>query len=113
MTHVGTTLGRYRLLDREADGRRAGIGQADTNRDDRRFAALHGTGTAHGRGIAAVHVCLGDVDLAFEWLETAIAEHASRLVMLRVPPRLDGIRCDPRYAEMVRRVGLDDASVEA
>ncbi len=60
-------------------------------------------------GIAAVHACLGDVDEAFRWLESAIEEHATGLVLLRVHPRLDPIRHDPRYAEMIRRLKLDQA----
>jgi len=59
-------------------------------------------------GIAALHASLGDVDAAFGWLETAIAERATGVVFLRVHPRLDPIRHDPRYPEMVRRVGLAD-----
>ncbi len=60
-------------------------------------------------GIAAVHACLGEVDEAFRWLETAIEEKATGLVFLRVHPRLDPIRHDPRYAELVRRLRLDAA----
>jgi serine/threonine protein kinase/tetratricopeptide (TPR) repeat protein len=61
-------------------------------------------------GIAAVHASLGDVDEAFAWLETAIAEKASGVIWLRMHPRLDPIRHDPRYWPMVERVGLADAS---
>lgn len=57
-------------------------------------------------GIAALHASLGDVDDAFTWLETAIQEKASGLMWLRVHPRLDPIRNDPRYWPMVERVGL-------
>lgn len=59
-------------------------------------------------GIAAVHASLGDVDEAFAWLETAIAEKASGIMWLRMHPRLDPIRQDPRYWPMVVRVGLGD-----
>jgi eukaryotic-like serine/threonine-protein kinase len=58
-------------------------------------------------GIAALHASLGDVDGAFRWLETAIEEGASGLILLRVHPRLDPIRNDPRYRPLLRRVGLD------
>jgi len=58
-------------------------------------------------GIAAVHASLGDVDAAFRWLETAMDEGATGLIYLRAHPRLDPIRQDPRFAELVRRYGLD------
>ena len=57
-------------------------------------------------GIAALHAGLGDVDEAFRWLETAFEERATGLTFLRVHPRLDPIRSDPRYRTMVRRMGL-------
>jgi serine/threonine protein kinase/Tfp pilus assembly protein PilF len=56
--------------------------------------------------IAYVHVALGQTDLAFDWLEKAVAERASFLVLLRVEPRADPLRADPRFAELVGRVGL-------
>ncbi len=60
-------------------------------------------------GIAAVHASLGDVDEAFRWLDIAVQERASGLILLRVHPRLDPIRNDPRYGQLVRRVGLEGA----
>jgi hypothetical protein len=58
-------------------------------------------------GIAALHASLGDVDEAFRWLDTAVEERATGLMFLRVHPRLDRIRQDPRYPALVRKVGLD------
>jgi serine/threonine protein kinase/tetratricopeptide (TPR) repeat protein len=57
-------------------------------------------------GIASIHACLGDVDAAIEWLETAHAEHDQTLVWLKVHPRLDGLRADPRFQDLVRRMKL-------
>ena len=45
-------------------------------------------------GIGALHASLGDIDEAFRWLDIAVAEKASGLVLLRVHPRLDPIRRD-------------------
>jgi eukaryotic-like serine/threonine-protein kinase len=56
--------------------------------------------------IAYVHVALGQTDLAFEWLDKAVTERTPFLVLLRVEPRADPLRADPRFAELVRRVGL-------
>ncbi len=61
-------------------------------------------------GIAALHASLGDVDEAFRWLEIAIEERAAGMILLRVHPRLDPIRSDPRYAALVRRVGLESSA---
>jgi serine/threonine-protein kinase len=58
-------------------------------------------------GIAALHASLGDVDEAFRWLDVAVEERATGLMFLRVHPRLDRIRQDPRYLVLVRKVGLD------
>ena len=58
-------------------------------------------------GIATLHARLGDVDEAFRWLEVAVQEKATGLIFLRVHPRLDGIRQDPRFAALVRKLKLD------
>lgn len=58
------------------------------------------------RGIALVYVALGDVDLAFAWLERACETKSEALGMLRVDPKLDPIRSDDRFASLLTRVGL-------
>jgi tetratricopeptide (TPR) repeat protein len=59
-------------------------------------------------GLAVLHACLGDADDAFKWLEAAIDEKSPGLLLLRVHPRLDRIRNDPRYWPFVERLGLGD-----
>jgi tetratricopeptide (TPR) repeat protein len=58
-------------------------------------------------GIAALHASLQDLDGAFRWLDIAVDEHATGLTLLRVHPRLDPLRPDPRYPALVHRLGLD------
>jgi serine/threonine protein kinase/tetratricopeptide (TPR) repeat protein len=60
-------------------------------------------------GIAALHASLGDADEAFRWFDIAIDERAAGMILLRVHPRLDPIRDDPRYGSLVRRLGLESA----
>ena len=67
-----------------------------------------GTRVVSAWGIAAVHASLGDVDEAYHWLDVAVREKASGLLLLRVHPRLDPIRGDARYLPLVRAVGLAD-----
>ncbi len=56
--------------------------------------------------VAIIHVGLGDLDQAFAWLEKAYAERAPRLIWLNVDPIFDTLRSDPRFADLLRRLGL-------
>jgi len=58
--------------------------------------------------IAGVHAALGDLDQAFEWLDRAVAERDGSLVYIAVAPGLaDLLRADPRYARLLRKMGLE------
>jgi eukaryotic-like serine/threonine-protein kinase len=61
-------------------------------------------------GIAVLHASLGDVDEAFRWLHIAVEERAPGLILLRVHPRLDPIRSDPRYRPLVKKLGLESTT---
>ncbi len=56
---------------------------------------------------ALVHVGLSEYDLAFEWLEKALDERSSYLILIKVDPRLDPLRADPRFSHIVEAVGLN------
>ena len=56
--------------------------------------------------IAFIYANLGDKDQAFFWLDKAFEEHENRLGNLNVAPNFDPLRSDPRFAELVRRMGL-------
>ena len=53
-----------------------------------------------------VYVGLGDKEQAFAWLEKAYQERSNYLAWLKVFPILDPLRSDPRFADLVHRVGL-------
>jgi len=54
---------------------------------------------------AIVCVGLGDKDQAFTWLDKAYLER-DRLPMLKIDPIWDPLRADPRFKELLRRIGL-------
>ena len=56
--------------------------------------------------LALIYTGLGEKDSAFEWLENAYRERSDLLIYLKVDPRLDSLRSDARFAELVRRVRL-------
>jgi serine/threonine-protein kinase len=55
---------------------------------------------------AVNYALLGDKDRAFLWLEKAYQQHASSLADLKWGPEFDSLRADPRYADLVRRIGF-------
>ena len=58
-------------------------------------------------GLASIYACLGERDSALEWLERAYDEHDSTLVWLKVHPRFDALRVEPRFVALMRKMGLD------
>ena len=50
---------------------------------------------------------LGDYDKAFAGLERAYQEQANIIQFLKVHPFFDPVRGDPRFTDLLRRVGLD------
>jgi eukaryotic-like serine/threonine-protein kinase len=71
-----------------------------------RLEALSSKSYVSAFDIALIHLGLGDMDRAVEWLERAYQERSDGLVFLNVDPRLDRLRLDPRFGSLVRRVGL-------
>ena len=53
---------------------------------------------------------LSDYDEAFVWLEQAYKEQSYALQTLKVLPLFDPIRTDPRFIDLLHRVGLDRPS---
>jgi adenylate cyclase len=56
--------------------------------------------------LAMVHGFLGETDRAMHLLEEAIAARSAGLIYLHVDPSYDPLRADPRFPELVQRVGL-------
>lgn len=54
---------------------------------------------------ALIYLSQGDHELAFAWFEEALAQRDPWLVWLKVEPRLDPLRADPRFARLLACVG--------
>jgi hypothetical protein len=55
---------------------------------------------------AAIYVALGDNEQEFQLLERAYKEHCFHLVYLKVWPQFNVVRADPRFQDLVQRIGL-------
>jgi adenylate cyclase len=56
---------------------------------------------------ADIYLGLGDRDRALEWLWKAYEDRSSALVWLKVDPIYDPVRSEPRFIELLKKVGLD------
>jgi serine/threonine protein kinase/Tfp pilus assembly protein PilF len=59
-----------------------------------------------GTHIAAIYAALGNKDKALAWLTKACDEYEQGVVDLKVDPRLNTLRADPRFVDLLRRVKL-------
>ena len=70
--------------------------------DDLKTSAI--PGYSHASEIASIYVSLGDTNEAMNWLEKGYAERFNPGVLIR--PGFDPLRADPRFRNLVHRVGL-------
>jgi len=56
--------------------------------------------------LALLHIAVGQVDEGFEWLDKAAQDRGIEVISLKVDPRLESVRRDPRFIALVSRLGL-------
>ena len=56
------------------------------------------------------YAALGETDTALDLFDRALEQRESHLTLLAVEPALDGLRPDPRFQELLTRVGLEPRS---
>ena len=59
-------------------------------------------------GIAASYTMIGETDEAFAWLERGYRERDPLMVHLKVHPYFDPLRSDPRFDDLLRRIGFPE-----
>jgi TolB-like protein/tetratricopeptide (TPR) repeat protein len=72
---------------------------------------MEDTARRSGQGgflIGAVYAALGDRDSAFRWLDEAFKAHDTFLPWMKVDPEFDNLRGDPRYDDLIRRIGIPE-----
>ena len=59
---------------------------------------------------ALIYMALGEKEKAFEWLDVALAQRCYELTWLKVDPRWDSLRSDPRCLSAIHAIGLEPGS---
>ena len=57
--------------------------------------------------VASCYFKLGENDKGFEWLELEYSQRRDMLLTIKIDPDFDEIRTDPRYLDLLKRLGLD------
>ena len=79
--------------------------QALADLDHLRAQARAGRNVSHYT-LAEIHTGLGNTDQAFAELDSAYTDREWRMFLLKRDPAFEGLRSDPRYAVLVKKVGL-------
>ena len=56
--------------------------------------------------VALWHSVLGEKDKAFEWLEKGYQLRTEGMLFIKVRPRFDNLRSDPRFQDLLRRMNF-------
>ena len=56
--------------------------------------------------IAVVYAGMDDNERTLDWLQKALDDHSLEMIFLKVDPRFDRLHGEPRFAELLRRIGL-------
>jgi len=80
--------------------------ESDAQRELERAKKMSGHQPFDPLPIALAYIGLNDKDQAFAWLNKAVANRSPSLAALKVDPIYDSLRSDPRFAAILRHVGL-------
>jgi hypothetical protein len=70
------------------------------------LAALSKTERVDPHLIARCYASAGEIDSAFVWLERAFEGRVPQILHVPLDPRFDSLRSDPRYDELMARIGV-------
>ena len=58
--------------------------------------------------LALAHMAVGDLDGTFAWLDKMYEERAPELIFMNVHARYDRLRGDPRFQQLLRKIGFKE-----
>ena len=73
---------------------------------ERIISKLRARSYVAAHAVATVHLGLGDIEGAIDWLETAVEQRYMWLVWLKMDPLYDALRASPRFSDLLSKIGL-------
>jgi serine/threonine-protein kinase len=92
------SLGHVYARAGRAKEARATLAQLTRASEDRYVSAYH---------VALIYIALGDVNTGLDWLDRAYEEQSPWIGYMRVDPRLDPVRSQPRFQRLLTKARLD------
>jgi hypothetical protein len=80
---------------------------ADARRVLERLSAISSQRIVLPTSIAWIHLGLGEIDDAFEWMDRAIDRNDGWVHALKSYPFMDPVRADPRFNVLLRKMNLE------
>jgi adenylate cyclase len=65
-------------------------------------------GSVQPTSVAMLYARIGEKDKAMQYLEQGFREHTRAIVNLKAEPQLDNLRSDPRFQDLIKRMGLPE-----
>jgi Tfp pilus assembly protein PilF len=96
--NVGVWQWGLHVLKGEKDEARRMLSEFETRRKELHISSY---------SVGQLHILLGETDEGFDWLERAYRERDSNLLSIKSDVLLESLRSDPRYLDLVKRLGLD------
>jgi hypothetical protein len=90
----------YAIAGREHDARRM-LSLLEERRTAEPDVSLH-------VDYAMIHATLGELDTAFEYLERSVEERLGFMLFLRTNPMWDPLKHDPRFGQLMDRIGISE-----
>lgn len=108
LSQLYATMGRFGDAVREIQKTTPNPGSwnSDASGYSKLAIASSGQGVNNLSAVVVGLVLAGDRDKALHYLENACSDHDTELILFIRYPALDAIRSDPRYADLMRRIGL-------
>ena len=96
-TYIASLGHAYAIAGNHEEAREI-LAQLDEESKTRHVSAYH---------VAVIHGALGEIDEGFRWLDLAFEEQSPWVGYMRVDPRLDPFRSDPRFDALLQKAHLD------